>query len=292
MPTVSLYPTGNTFVSTRKKRKNYSQSDHLFAGVRHSCIYRCLLRFNLSLIPSDATISSATLKLYLYDNPFQGSVKTFNIHRIMADYQESFVTWKNQPACDPVTITSFTVINESGVFKSIDLSELARQWHLGAYENYGILIKADIEYQNNRIGLRSLIYPNQNLRPVLDVTYQPPAPASSVQVTGFTFTRSSQTLTTGDNYTYTSAQEVGPLQLYNYFIRNTGSNPATFVLQVSPDNDPSGLTWLDDTPEKQVAPSGNAVITNLNLAQYVRLGYKSTNPGNPTTLTVWFQSRA
>ena len=56
---------------------------------------RALIHFDLSSIPSGATIVSAKLKLYT--KAHSGHNRTHNIHRTKASWTENTVTWNNQP---------------------------------------------------------------------------------------------------------------------------------------------------------------------------------------------------
>jgi len=62
--------------------------------------YRSLLRFDLSQIPSGATVTDATLEVYAYR--YEGS-NTFQFYRATEPWEET-VTWNTQPSYDSSTI--------------------------------------------------------------------------------------------------------------------------------------------------------------------------------------------
>lgn len=76
--------------------------------------YRSLIEFDLSNIPSGAIINSANLSLYSQESPGLGSHSTTSgsnesvLSRITSSWDESFVTWNNQP----------TITTENEVFLS------------------------------------------------------------------------------------------------------------------------------------------------------------------------------
>jgi len=285
---INLYPVFNTFVSTRRRETDYSGKKYLYVGGRKGWRYRTILRFNLGLIPDGASITSATLQFYLYGNYYPGFTKTFEIHRITSPYCDGNLTWDTQPSFDPEIVNQFNVNSQVNTTISLDLSTLAREWKLGGYQNLGILIKAQNEWQSNRIGLRSLNFEDEAMRPVLQIQYQTAGPGANVTVDGYVFTSTSDNVTTTDGYNFTPGQDVSSLKLYNYFISNTGVNPSTIILQISPDN----VTWHTDIPETEVNGANTAVLTVSHLTRYIRMGYRSTDPGNSTTLTYWFQNQS
>jgi hypothetical protein len=56
---------------------------------------RALIHFDLSSIPSGATIDSTTLRLFLYEN-IGGTDKTQNIHRVTESWTENGATWNSK----------------------------------------------------------------------------------------------------------------------------------------------------------------------------------------------------
>jgi len=65
------------------------------------------------------------------------------------------------------------------------------------------------------------------------------------------FTEYSETATTTDTYTGSTAQDVSTMATYTMFVKNTGAtNSATVKLQISPNN----TDWLDDSAEVTLNP--------------------------------------
>lgn len=58
-------------------------------------IYRSLIKFDLSSIPSTATVSSATMSLYYYSGTDGGGSNTIKIYRQLKDWVESQCTWNS-----------------------------------------------------------------------------------------------------------------------------------------------------------------------------------------------------
>ena len=66
-PTVQKSISGDTYIENYSTSSNYGSSSSLYFRINGMGItFRTLLKFNLSGIPAEALVSSATLKLYVY----------------------------------------------------------------------------------------------------------------------------------------------------------------------------------------------------------------------------------
>jgi len=103
---------------------------------------RGVIRFDLSDIPTEATVVSATL--FLYPGNLQAEQVTY-LYRITTDWAEETVTW-NSPWTTPggdfdSSIAYATFIPQrSYCYISIDLTALAQLWVTGQYPNYGVFL--------------------------------------------------------------------------------------------------------------------------------------------------------
>ncbi|MBZ4663863.1 MAG: hypothetical protein JG776_1578 [Caloramator sp.] len=96
-------------------------------------------------------------------------------------------------------------------------------------------------------------------------------------------------LSTSDSYSYISFIDVSMYSDYVFYIKNTGSNSATIVVEISPTNNADdAITHISDVT---VDSGEKELIIPSKFLRYVRLGYKSTNSGQSTTLDVYFQAR-
>ena len=111
--------------------------------------YRSLLYFNLSEVPSNYTVISADLSIYISDT--ENNNITVNVYRLTSNWTEDEATWYAMNSTTNWTIAggdyhsqifnSSVVTNETGwVNFSIDL--LARNWINGTYENLGLMLYA------------------------------------------------------------------------------------------------------------------------------------------------------
>jgi hypothetical protein len=127
-----------------------------------------LVRFNLASIAAEATVQDATLWLFLsgsYDYP--GSSLCITPHRISSPWSASSVTWESKPSLAEA-YTPTCVTHTSGVWISFDVTDLVRQWAMGTYSNYGLILVGPTGYDGWRAFAASeTIYP-----PHLTVTYE------------------------------------------------------------------------------------------------------------------------
>jgi len=153
---------------------------------------RALIHFDLSSIPSGATIVSAKLKLYT--KAHSGHNRTHNIHKIKASWTENTVTWNNQP--DIVsTPTDSTSIGTAVGWKEWDVTTDVQAFVDGTYPNYGWLIKDEIESASSVKGANyySKEYTDDpTKRPYLEVTYTEapvpqPRPFTPFMIDGYVY---------------------------------------------------------------------------------------------------------
>src|SRR4030043_429777 len=99
--TTELTAVADSFVNDGYPENNYA-SAHSFV-ISHYSFYRwSLVRFDLASIPEEATIDSATLKLYLYDSSGDSSIPTMTA-KILNGWSETQVKWSNRPMFDEST---------------------------------------------------------------------------------------------------------------------------------------------------------------------------------------------
>src|SRR5439155_22036017 len=91
--TAAFHPTEDTYVKSTRPNTNYGKATTLQADMEPS-IKRALIRFSLTGIPSNATIQSATLRLFVVDESNQSG----SVQRVNGSWSESTTTWANAPA--------------------------------------------------------------------------------------------------------------------------------------------------------------------------------------------------
>ncbi len=102
---------------------------------------RAIYRFDLSSVPANATVSSATLSLWVSGKDDSGNA--LDVHRVTANWTENGVRWVNTAGDFDSTVTaSFTAPNDDE-FTDSDITALVQSWLCGDYSNHGIVIHSN-----------------------------------------------------------------------------------------------------------------------------------------------------
>lgn len=111
---------------------------------------RILIEFGISQIPPDATIDGAQLFIYQAGSvPFNDAAMTFRAQYMQNSWAEGGVTWNNANYLGGDVLPLGTVDN-SGGWKTTNVTDLVRVWYSGARPNYGLIITGDEIPSNNR----------------------------------------------------------------------------------------------------------------------------------------------
>lgn len=190
--------------------------DRARVGTDVNSVFRSLVRFDLSDLPTDATITSATLSLWHPDTT--GATLTVNAHRLTSPWQEGTgkdtctgdgATWyeldggvkwgQDGGDFDPSVAASLAVPSgQAASWHAYVLTAVVQGWARGDYANDGVLLRASDE---TIVGGKYLDYYTSDfgvaptLRPKLTITYAenthpfPPVvsvtkPAPSEQLSG------------------------------------------------------------------------------------------------------------
>jgi len=144
-------------------------------------IARGLLQFDLSSIPTGATVSSATLSLYNDPTAVQtggqhstlSGSNTAYISKVNAAWDQSTVTWSNQPTtstANQATIPMSTSNNED--YTNLDVTALVADMVKNPSSNYGMMISLVTEVQYRSLVFASSNHSNAAKRPKLVVNYK------------------------------------------------------------------------------------------------------------------------
>ena len=140
--------------------------ENLYTGNVGSGRKRTLLHFDLSFVPTGATVDSATFSLYRLD---AAGNRTVNLYRITAAWVESSVTWNNFGGYDPTILASFAA---GGVgWKSADVTALAQGWVSSSYQNHGLLLDDPTTVADEYETYYASEYSTIALRPKLSLCY-------------------------------------------------------------------------------------------------------------------------
>ena len=143
IPTYTLMftATKDAYVNQAFPSNNYGTAD-LYVGQQR----RALVQFNLSALPANAVVVSATLELYEIWNKAAAleamSATTVEVQSILASWDESTVTWSNQPVAESQGDPIYTLVS-APTYDKMDVTKIAQAWKSGVVVNNGILIRND-----------------------------------------------------------------------------------------------------------------------------------------------------
>jgi hypothetical protein len=150
---LDIWPEMDTYVSEQMPDTTYGISMTLEAGyyrigemeLYHSCI---LLKFDLSLLPSDTVLVDAYLYLYLTD----GGGRTLELMRLDEAWDHRYASWNNQPApAYPLPSENLTwVVTATPSQQGRAITSMVQGWMDESYPNNGLTVRP---YEWNTEGL-------------------------------------------------------------------------------------------------------------------------------------------
>ena len=258
-PEPSYMGVADTYMAVFQPNANFGGSTtmklHSGMGGRE----RILIKFDISSIPTSATVTEATLHLFAW---YRNQVYAINTHayQVKRHWDETEASWNqatstnfwSQPGCnDPVhdhdaTSVASAALSYTNQYYSWDLTQMAQQWVANPLSNEGVLIVpegASAQYQ-----LRTSEIPAANQRPYLVVTYYATAPSPTPTRTSTKTSTPTRTSTPTDTPTPTVSPTV--TETPSESPTPTNSPTATWTPTTTPTVTPS------PTPVHQVFQQG------------------------------------
>ncbi len=159
----TIFPLRDAYVSQYYPNRNFGNSAFLYISQYQQAgdDYRSLLQFSLASIPRNRRIVSARLQLRVYRNEIpRGSRIRASLRRNLRSWQESTVTWNNQPGSNLLYRFSISSGQSPGSTITLDLTSLVRRWYRRSIPNFGISIRGN-ETRNSLVGF----YSSESSRP-------------------------------------------------------------------------------------------------------------------------------
>jgi len=153
----------DTYIWSYKPGTNAGNSTLLYSGLFASAEKQSLLRFDLSAIPPNVAVDSATLRIHLNTSNMQ----IVRVHQVTTAWQETAVTW-NTFGGSYLDATEGYLVSLGTGFHAADLTHLVRQWANGSAANYGVLLEQNSTAYDS---YKSSEYGGAIYRPVLQVCY-------------------------------------------------------------------------------------------------------------------------
>ena len=183
IPTYTLLVTAtqDAYVNQAFPSTNYGTAD-LHVGTWNGNIRRSLVQFDLSALPANAVVVSATMELYwivnLANAPQATQAITPQVEAILAAWGESTVNWTNQPLAESRGDPAYSLVYPG--YNKFDVTQIAQAWKSGAVINNGIRVRNDSDTTYHSFESR-----HNTHKPRLTIVYHTCAkPLTSVTVSG------------------------------------------------------------------------------------------------------------
>ncbi|HHX66283.1 MAG TPA: DNRLRE domain-containing protein, partial [Chloroflexi bacterium] len=142
-----------------------------------------LIRFDLSMLPANARIDDAQLRLYVLEREGQ-SLMVASAYGVRRAWQSDQATWHLAGTGDPWgepggnsivvdregMVSHNTMLVQAERWYSFDLTDLVARWYRQPETNHGVLLRSDSK-QFSRAWLASSQHPEGTLRPQLAIRY-------------------------------------------------------------------------------------------------------------------------
>ncbi|WP_157788990.1 DNRLRE domain-containing protein, partial [Rhodococcus rhodochrous] len=175
MPVVTL-TWGNTLIKdsyvTSGSDVNRGTDTTLIVGAGS----RSYIKFDLGLIPNNAIINSATLKLTGVNVSIPNEARTHKIQRVTSDWSDTTITGNKQPSTTTEGEQTYTIpVRSSDYTQSYNIKSLVQEWVNGV-PNYGLVL-LDVNESDGK-NLRHTFVSNDNgstqSRPTITIDYTIP----------------------------------------------------------------------------------------------------------------------
>ncbi len=167
--TQTFYPAADAYISQGDPITNYGTQGWLISyGNPWSLVYRTLMRFDLSSIPPGTPISAATVNLYMWDQA--GTDFSVDIHKVLASWTETGVTWSNQPSFNATVEASLPY--QGYTWWHFTITALVQDWVNNPGSNYGMILRNNPEIPGDNGGRFAKFYSRDTTinRPYLLIT--------------------------------------------------------------------------------------------------------------------------
>jgi hypothetical protein len=138
----TFYPTDDAYIKHSVPNGNGGSHEYFnvrneYGGTGGGLEYAGLIKFDISSLPSDATINSATLSIYYFDYWDMNPVgRDIHLYRATSDWDEMTVTWNNQPPYEPHN-PAYTPVPSSFGWMTWDVTNDIQDFVNGQETNYG-----------------------------------------------------------------------------------------------------------------------------------------------------------
>jgi len=133
----------DSYICSNDPDKNFGNNEKLLVSEWAGGLQYSFLKFDLSSIPQNVIVISASLKLFYLERAGNPEGKTVDCFRVLGSWSESSITWNSMPSYSSIKSDSCVVPSDLGEWLIWDVTSDVRDFVNGFYGNYGwVLIGA------------------------------------------------------------------------------------------------------------------------------------------------------
>ncbi|SDF43686.1 DUF6385 domain-containing protein [Sporomusa acidovorans] len=276
-PLIDAYITRHRTVAKTMKHS------YLLVGRHLNSYYESIAVWDLSSLPYDLDIRSATANFFIAYNNSQ-CPNAIEAYPIISRWKSFSASLRHPPLTTRNPIATAAISNTTEQL-SFGITALVKKWQNNEAANLGLLLRmSEPVSSDSSVSLFSGNYYDSYCWPFIEINYNSPDVVPCIYKPE-TINVSDIVRTAGD-WSYTIPLDI-LLYNYSYTISNFGTNPALVRLQVSAD----GLYWLEQSALNILAPSKTVALAPDTITRYARVAFCSLNANQNTTLSICTQGR-
>jgi len=271
----AVFPsTQETYISQLSPSTNYGASSTLLINKVKNGLMYSLLDFDISSLPAEIEVITATLNLYTMINlnaPSEPAAYLIQPNAILTSWNENTVNWNSGITSSYRNDTTSSYVFTEGWTK-IDVSKLVSDWVNGTVAENGILLQAS---GGSAVGQATFTVGTANIQPYLKVTYAPicraltavvisgPTAGTTGQQYTFTVTPTPANASTPLTYAWTATGQSGVSGASANF---TWNSPGTYTVNVSGSNCGGTVNQSLQVVISNPQPACTTPVTGVTLA--------------------------
>ena len=170
----SAPPSADTYSSHNATGINYGSAVLLAVQTGGNNSY---LQFNLSSVPTGATVNKATLRLYVDALVTNGS---FDVYQLNTSWSESTLTYNNAPLLGASATGGHPVaVSKTNQFVLVDITSLVQGWQSGTIANNGVALAMTTSHGSFSFDSKESVFTSH--QPELEIVLNAPAGATGPQ---------------------------------------------------------------------------------------------------------------
>ncbi len=245
-----------------------------------------LLQFLPIDLPEGCKVSSVRLCLPIYEPSFRPM--RIGLFQNMNEYNSHAVTYQTRPAIMQVPIAQFQV-NPDMRWKYVtcDITVVFRNCH-GNLPAIGFTLLS----LDSGSGMVSFCGQNQAYMPYLEILCKPQEETKEecheeAQLVQNVFKERIFHVKGDRQDLHTPIMTTAGVETITFFVKNTGTHPLEFHLQISPD----GMNYLDDPQIFDVEPCGMKAAAPCLFGKFMRVSVRPLLTGTVIAACVWCQAQ-